>query len=398
MAISDQRSAISDQRSAISQSNTFYNLDNKITSYEIPIYSKQGTESGSIIVNVDKNSSVISSYGTHGASFSHELKSYTRELESTLSKEGIEVVETRLYELDVAEYVVGLKLKGNTSSLKKYKNTPKIGDFYVFSPFPIEFDFNTPKPSHKRVQAELLDEINLYRNALINKDFSSYLFNLEKSARIKGTLNDPYNDTQSKMVQYAGGNVYNLLQENRAWTKGGLIGGTCYAGCTPVAWAMVMEYGDRYGFPNLIGSATNNNHPDASHADLRYAINELRGYMSTSCVGTNKAGSTSIYNAPNGILYAKARGYPNFSVSNSTIFFIWDNLVAEINASRPVVTAVSKAPNGAIGGHSVVSFGYDDNTGSANDYAFVKTGWSTPAERAYSRADITAVTAIIPSR
>jgi hypothetical protein len=308
-----------DQRSAISDINKLYDSNNRITAYEIPVYSRLGSESGSVIVNADKQRAVISSYGTNGASFSYKLKKYAKELESALAKEGIKTIETRFYELDVADYAVGLKLK-ETNSLNKYKNIPKIGDFYIFSPFPIEFDFNANKSNPKKVRTELLDEINLYRNALINKDFSSYLFNLEKSTRIKGVLSNPYDDNQNKLVQFAGGTVYNLLQENRAWTKGGLIAGTCYAGCTPVAWAMVMEYGDRYGFPNLIGSATNNNHPDAAHADLRYAINELRGYMSTSCVGTNKAGSTSIYNAPNGILYARARGYPNFSVSNSTIF------------------------------------------------------------------------------
>lgn len=385
---------------AISEINKLYDSNNRITAYEIPVYSRLGSESGSIIINADKQRTVISSYGTNGASFSHTLKKYAKELESALAKEGIKTVEIRLYELDVADYAVGLKLKG-TNSLNKYKNTPKIGDFYIFSPFPIEFNFNAKKSNPKKVQTELLDEINLYRNALINQDFSSYLFNLEKSARIKGTLSDPYDDTQSKAVQYAGGTVYNLLQENRAWTKGGLIAGTCYAGCTPVAWAMVMEYGDRYGFPNLIRSATNNNHPDASHADLRYAINELRGYMSTSCVGTNKAGSTYIYNAPNGVSYAKARGYPNFSASNS-LFFHWDTVVAEINASRPAVTAVTKAPNDAIGGHSVVTYGYDDNTGTANDFIFVKTGWPNGStystDKAYSRADMSTVTAIVPSR
>lgn len=232
---------------------------------------------------------------------------------------------------------------------------------------------------------------------MINKDFSSYLFNLEKSAQIKGILNTPYSDTQSKVLQFAGGNVYNLSQENRAWTKGGLIGGTCNSGCTPVAWAMVLEYGDRYGFPNLIGSTTNNNHPNASHADLRYAINELRGYMNTVCLGVNKGGSTSIYNAPNGVLYAKARGYPNFSASNS-YFFVWNAVVAEINASRPAVTAVTKAPDGSVGGHSVVTYGYADNTGSANDFIFVKTGWSTIPDREYSRADMATITAIVPRR
>ena len=51
----------------------------------------------------------------------------------------------------------------------------------------------------------------------------------------------------------------------------------------------------------------------------------------------------------------------------------------------------------SVGGHSVVTFAYDDNSGTANDYLIVKTGWSNPAERAYSRNDLTRVTAIYPN-
>ena len=297
-----------------------------------------------------------------------------------------------MYELNAATYAVGLKLNGASNLLKDIKT---INGFHLFSPFPIEFDIKNLKSANKKARTESLDEVKLLRNSLINKDFSPYLFNLEKSNRIKGSLHELSDDTQNKIFQFSQGNVYNLTQENRAWTKGGLIGGTCNSGCTPVSWAMVLEYGDRYGFPNLIGSTSNNSHPYSSHADLRYAINELRGLMNTQCIGTTKGGATTYLNTPNGVLYARARGYPNYKASNKYIF-LWDPLVVEINASRPAVTAVSTAPNGAAGGPSVVTFASDDNTGQANDYLIVKTGWSSPAERAYARAELTGVTAISP--
>ena len=50
----------------------------------------------------------------------------------------------------------------------------------------------------------------------------------------------------------------NLYQERRGWTKGGLTNGKCAACCGPVGWAILLEYWDRNGYPNLISSITDN--------------------------------------------------------------------------------------------------------------------------------------------
>jgi hypothetical protein len=111
--------------------------------------------------------------------------------------------------------------------------------------------------------------------------------------------------------------------------------GHCWAGCSPTAAAVILNYWDQNGYPGLTDS-------------MVQAIVDLHDDM-----GTHPCGGTSpISNQINGIeTYASSRG---FAFDAELVWYpSFDDLRQEIDARRPVFVSN--------GGHSFVCKGYDTN-------------------------------------
>lgn len=369
-------------------SQELFGKNNQLKAYEIQVFFA-GKPQGSIIVNSSKNDDVISSFSTNGVSFTKALDDfYIKELVGKFNAKGLVVQDKKIFSMGDTSYALGVKFQRGVSWLKSFEN---IHGYYIFSPYP-QNDLSLDTTQKSAVLNTItLEENNEFRNGLIKKDFSGSLFFRERFAKIDGELiNIANSDNQISASIGINGGLYGFQQELSAWTKGGLTNGLCYAGCTPVAWATVLEYGDRYGFPNLVGTNQNNNHPDYRHADVRWMINELRGWLKTTCT-TDRSGSTAYWNATRGEYYAQSRGYTTYHAYNSYSDH-WGSLVNAINNSLPPVTAVTES----LGGHSVVTYAYDDFTGDQNDFFLAKTGWGNPTDRWYHKSKLTGVTTIYP--
>jgi MYXO-CTERM domain-containing protein len=162
-----------------------------------------------------------------------------------------------------------------------------------------------------------------------------------------------------------------------------------YHGCAPTAGGSVMGYYDLHGYGNLFDASgpdvylTDNvkDHISSPAHNAKYdpdpdaALPEpektsIAGFMQTS-VGKG-FGITSVNDLDDGIIgYMNYRGYEVDSWWEWWGDFVWDDLVAEIDAGRPML--FNTHPPG--GGHIVPVIGYDDRGADGLYYGFYTT-WS----------------------
>jgi len=169
-----------------------------------------------------------------------------------------------------------------------------------------------------------------------------------------------------------------FYQENRKWPGSSV---SCYAGCSPVAAAILLEFWDRRGYKYVIGSdSSNRKHYAPGESDVRDAIGALRTAMKTSCSGKNSSGSTSASKIPSGISsYLRDRGY-KWRIDNESILR-WLSMIDEIKSGRPVLLSFYlKNKNG----HTAVAYSYRDDKGTKNDTFCVMTGWESPRTACYN--------------
>jgi hypothetical protein len=132
-------------------------------------------------------------------------------------------------------------------------------------------------------------------------------------------------------------------------------------GCAAIAGANVIGYWHYHGCPSI---------PD----DEETLIDYCHYYM-----GTNFDGGTSVGNIGPGIEYVMDTIYPYYfdSLQYYSWPFDWDMMVGEINSSHPFVLSLNNWAPAEYSWHSVAVFGYQDESGTGNDYIFVRSGWNT---------------------
>lgn len=187
-----------------------------------------------------------------------------------------------------------------------------------------------------------------------------------------------------------------FAQEERTWVNSTSDTNTCYAGCTPIAAAMLIDFYDRNGFPYMIGDETQQVHHTSS-ALMRKTIDELRAYLKTYCRQDGQ-GSTSQANSVKIVDYMNTRQEQQFSSRRITYATIstYSYLMREINAQRPAI--VHYHTQGTIGtNHSAIAYGYQYGGTWADNFLTVRTGWSRQPEINYNIKSMGTVEATLVS-
>lgn len=170
-------------------------------------------------------------------------------------------------------------------------------------------------------------------------------------------------------------------------------------GCTPTAVAMVLGYWDRHGYGNLIAgdSSTYNDAVRNAIASPDHYRDYYSSYLSEAadasttgtmrednCIADFLYSSRSALGLADGFTYysfegvglhgyATSRGYDGFQTTqwNWGGFSLAD-IVAEIDAGRPVILSVDSTADG-VNDHNIVVFGFD----TATNKLLVHDGWSS---------------------
>jgi len=380
-----------------------YSSNGYIVGYEISVHDKGGNDRGYIIVSSDKNKTIIPSFSENGLSISGSLfRYYENDLKQLFESLNLTTKEMRILGNLPFHFAIGIKFQ----ELDYIDNANFIvqDGWFIFSPNPNSHQA-LYKKNYKRNYRKLSltpssKENRDFYNALINGDENSKFFKKISSGKInnikkigsksrmsspinEGTIDDGTVDESSKLFS-------NIYQENREWTKGGVKSDKmCYAGCGPVAWAILLEYWDRNGYPNLISSKTDNSNRFTTDPDIRWSINELRGYLETTCSDDGGA-TTWPWDIDQGDEYIKARGYKSNVYSNTLEPGFWQ-IIEDINANRPPIALFDLDDGGVVDipDHYVVVYAYEDKSGTANDRFKAKNGWQITTDSWYSRETIT---------
>jgi len=169
-----------------------------------------------------------------------------------------------------------------------------------------------------------------------------------------------------------------------------------YHGCGPTSIAMIMGYWDLQGYSNLLQAEGNAlyltaNVKDEITSPQHIAANYPSPYTPTYPVpppnntsiadwlGTSADGTSYVpNNAPAISGWAEYKGYEfqtstiRFSTNNGAT--LWENLIKEVNASRPLLFIVDSNGGGSTN-HAVPVFGYEDRGADGKWYACYTT-WS----------------------
>lgn len=353
-----------------------FSTDGTLVSYEVSVTSEDGNKLGFVVVAAQKgNGEVVTAFSSDGESESDNLERFfAKVLRPAFEEASIKPTGKTLIGTSTGAYAIGVKFNHHYAALH---DVPIEGGYYLFSPEPgiatLSFTYKDKQDRNRKLagQEEYAEELEL-RTALLTGDFSSILFQEQSSGTIDGL---------AKAAASISGTFSSFYQEKRAWTKGGLTNGTCYAGCTPVAWAIVLEYWDRNGYPKMISSSTDNSNSSTTDSDVRWTINELRGWLKTTCT-SDYSGSTTYWNATRGMYYAQSRGYSSSSASNTYIWSAWWALLSAVDSKKPPIATLD-ASGDKVADHSAVVYSYTDNWGTSNDSYCFRTGWSSPTSKCF---------------
>lgn len=361
-----------------------FSSDDILVSYEVSIYSKRNEHLGYVVVSAQEgNGEVVTSFFSEGLSKAQILDDYfSKKLTPFFEKKQMNVVSKKLIGTTTGAYAIGLRFENDDQYLR---NVRLEGGYYLFSldgnnTMSLSYKDKKRLKSKQQNKASYNEEAEL-RKALISADFSSNLFQEQSSGKISGL--DKI-EMKPKSSAYIDKSFSSLYQENRKWEKGGLTNNTCYAGCAPVAWTILLEYWDRNGYPKLISTDKDNSNTSTTDPDTRWTISELRAYLSTTCTKDGQ-GSTTYANAVNGVSYAKSRGYNSSSASNDAAWYstIWWNLISAIDNKKPPIAALDTNGDTKMD-HSAVIYSYIDNWGTSNDSYCFRTGWQNTTATCYT--------------
>ena len=359
------------RESNISSIEKFYDINGNVVGYEVSLSDKNGF----FFISNDKNTPLIPFVSGKGSSMQETLKEYEKKIMKDFERNGVSVKDKRYFLSLPICYGVGFRIveKENLSVLES-------ADFqkgwYIFSPLKecAKIRYETERKRSVSSYAKENEKLKAY---LLNPDKKSDFF---KNIKVKFI---PFK--KSRISKDMGGyNFSNFYQEFKSWNNG-----ECMTGCTPVAWGILLEYWDRHGFGNLVGTIYDNNNRDLKDPDVSYMLTRLRLYLGTFCNGRN--GSTHGIDTPKGIDYVYERGYYD-SVAyritkNEPLFNVWITLMDNINRNYPVIANMYQ-PEWK-NGHSTTAYGYIDEEGEIGDFFCVKTGWRDPTDKCFSSRYLT---------
>ena len=372
---------------SIKNSHAIYSSNGVVVGYEISFHDKKGNDRGYLIVGSDKNETIIPSFSENGSSIYDALvQYYESNLKQRFESLGLIPKETIFLGRIPFHFAVGVKFQEGDH----IENNDFISQdgWFIFSPNPdSQKKVYKKSESTRRSSRKSNEENEEFYDALINGDKNSKFFKKKSSGRIGNVrrTREAVSSSIGNGTPVEGSKLFsNFTQKmdpNKPWTKGGLINGKCAAGCGPVGWAILLEYWDRNGYPNLVSSITDNANRTTTDPDVRWTINELRGYLETTC--KDGQGETMPWNIDQGEDYIKSRGYEsNISTNMDFEPGFWD-VIRDINANRPPLILFDSSKDFTITGnifgipnHYVVAYAYDDYFGKFNDRFKVKTGWN----------------------
>ncbi len=389
----------------VSNQYEIFSSNGILVGYEISFVSPTGEDRGYIMVSAKRGDAVVPDFSAEGPSISSELIRYYEEvLAPQIKSAGLVVTEVIFMGALPGFYAIGLKFDRHLPILDEI---PNQDGWFIFSPFPesASLQYNVDSQGNRARSSSPEDgENDEFRKALINQDFSGEFFQKEDSGKIEGFFDK---DAKSRLPRRSSGSggtskavsggFSKFYQENRAWSKGGLTDGTCHAGCSPVAWAILLEYWDRNGYPKMVSSDQDNRNTRTTAPDVRWLINELRGWLKTTCTSTdNRQGSTRYWYNTRGKYYAHQRGYKNFSASNNYFGPAWWELIGAVKANQPPIAMIDSSPNDSTDGmdHAAVVYQYKDRRWNANDYFRVRTGWSRTTNKWYNKKYLFGITRV----
>lgn len=380
----------------VSKLEKFYSSNGIIVAYEASVKSSDGQPKGYVMVNARKGGGVAPMFSPEGEPASTSLNNYydvlvnvVEDFKKSAGLTKFAISDHVLLATLPAYFAVGIKF-ANTDELKsKFPDVadalaqlPEQDGWIILSDAPeniwknYHYDEAIEDPTArglddcatKALQDSLTEEDTL-RQSLMNQDFTAKNFEKQEAGTIATS------DSKGSVtigVGAVGGSFAPYYQEILNWTKGKTVNGKCAAGCGPVAWAIVLDYWDRYGYSDLIPNG--NYHPDCRNNDVRNMINALRGYLKAGCDADYQSG---VYadNMSRGIYYAKDRGY-NFKSSTyaSTSSNLWEILKNSINIGWPAIVLIDSQGKGAAD-HYVVVDSYKDYSGTSMDYYCARLGW-----------------------
>lgn len=400
-----------------------YSSNGIIMAYEASVTTSDGQPSGYVMINARKGGGVAPVFSPEGESITTELNNYYGGLLSAL--EGIKT-NLGLTKIAVTEHVIlgklpvafaiGVKLS-NVDELTPYPDLvnffdmlPEQDGWYIFSNAAenadqnYHYDETMEDPEARglddcetKALEDKLSEEDSFRQALVNQDYSGQAFIEESSGSIQ--------EIDDKGFKQIGGYFSPYNQENYPWTKGGTINGMCVAGCGPIAWAIVLDYWDRYGYPNLLPNG--DAHYDHRDSTVRWMINELRGLLKTDC--SSRGAGTYTHYMDRATYFTKWRDY-NFK--SSTFYgngggnrntVLWPNLIASINNGWPAIVVVDANEfmgrgNTGNPNHFVVADFYNDRYGTQCDYFCAKAGWGSSRSQCVSAYNLYELIVVQPSK
>lgn len=395
-----------------------YSSNGIIMAYEAAVTTADSKPAGYVMVNARKGGGVAPVFAPEGEAITTELNNYYSGLLSTL--EGLKK-NLKLTKIAVTDHVIlgkppvafaiGVKVS-NVDELAPYPDLVKFFDqlpeqdgWYIFSDAPentnqdYHYDETMEDPAARglsdyetKALEDKLSEEDSFRQALATQDYSGQAFTEESSGSIS--------KADDKGSWQIGGYFSPYNQEDYPWTKGGTINGWCVAGCGPVAWAIVLDYWDRYGYPNLLPNG--DAHYDYHDPTVRWMINELRGLLKTDCSisDTGTLAGTYPYYMDRATYFTQWRGY-NFK-SSTLSYNLWSNLIASVNNGWPSIAVVDSYElrggyNSGNPDHFVVVDSYNDRYGTQGDYFCVKTGWGSSRSACVWADNLYGLTVIQPS-
>jgi hypothetical protein len=170
-----------------------------------------------------------------------------------------------------------------------------------------------------------------------------------------------------------------------------------YHGCGPTAAGMIIGYWDARGYANLVDGSNDWDTNQQGVKDMIASPGHIADYTGTpdrsetsqelhpdDCVADFMYASRSLYGLADGQsnfkwqddgmkAYAAHRGYGQASSDYVYYSSLWDVLVAEIDAGRPVELYVDSGDDGGAD-HFVTAFGYDSgDAGSPRRYVCYNT-------------------------
>lgn len=361
----------------------FQSVDDVIMSYEVEILSSIGEPRGWVMVEAWHWLDPVSAYTTSGPPMSiallNDCMSTTGETLASIERSGYRFLWS-------GHGTQALEVLG-VDGWERYAPTPEIAAL----PFNGRDYLQSSAMNADLVLADenltLRQQFSMLRSAYVDQDFSSSLFQRVAHGSIQAfTTSATYRPTMTGLGTVTGGlskavgsgaaSFSNYVQEWRTWNSTSSIK-TCNTGCTPVAFGILFEYWDRNGYPNIVGSSSDNSNWNYQDSDVRWMLNELRWNMKTYCTSSG-AGSTTAAYYVNAVDHINSRPSTSGWTAN-TIYVVgaWSGLKEQIDKGNPVVVHYDVyRKNGSIN-HSAAAYEYTDNTGSANDWICAEKGWNT---------------------